>query len=356
MQNETQRQLRDVFGTFVTGVTVVTTRDGKGQPHGVTANSFSSVSLDPPMVLWSQSLKAMSYPAFQESDYFAVNILAEDQIDVSQRFAKSGADKFGGLPMDTSESGMPLIRGCAAFIECRKIATYPGGDHAVFLGQVDRFHRAPARPLAFGGGRYMVAHPHDLGAGSEDPADGKLDLLRAQRLIHHALPDLAERLQGIVGLGLWANEGATVVRWESGPDPAVRDLVSGHVVSPLGSATGLAFCAWLPRARWQSLVDREVARVGDPLQPDALSEERLEAIRKSGFARSTTHRNGLEVAALSAPLFDRAGRMVAALTLADRADRIPDDPAHPRGQQLREAAAALSRRIGWQDADPIKSS
>ncbi|HSV82461.1 MAG TPA: flavin reductase [Ramlibacter sp.] len=356
MNSDLQRELRDVFGTFVTGVTVVTTRDGKGQPHGVTANSFSSVSLDPPLVLWSQSLKALSYPAFQESDHFAVNILAEDQIDVSQRFARSGADKFGGLPMDTSENGVPLIRGCAAFIECRKIATYPGGDHAVFLGQVDRFRRMPARPLAFGGGRYMVAHPHDLGPGSDDPADGKLDLLRAQRLIHHALPDLANRLEGIVGLGLWANEGATVVRWEPGPNPAVRDLVSGHVVSPLGSATGLAFCAWLPRPRWQPLADRELARVGGSQQVNALSDERLDAIRKCGFARSTTRRGDLEVAALSAPVYDRAGRMVAALTLADQADRLPDDAAHARVRLLREEAAAISRRIGWQEADLVKGA
>src|SRR5687768_7013386 len=103
MQSDMQRQLRDVFGTFVTGVTVVTTCDGNGRPHGVTANSFSSVSMDPPLVLWSQSLKALSYPAFQESDYFAVNILSVDQIEVSHRFARSGEDKFGGLPVDTSE-------------------------------------------------------------------------------------------------------------------------------------------------------------------------------------------------------------------------------------------------------------
>ena len=226
----------------------------------------------------------------------------------------------------------------------------------MFLGQVDQFRRMPVRPLAFGGGRYMVAHPHDLGAGADDPSDSKLDLLRAQRLIHHALPDLADRLKGIVGLGLWANEGATVVRWEPGPDPAVRDLVSGHVVSPQASATGLAFCAWLPRTRWHPLVEREQARVDHSQPIDSVSEEQLEAIRREGVARSTVNRNGLEVAALSAPLFDRAGRMVAALTLADRADRMPDDPNHPRAQQLREEAAAISRRIGWQEPQLTKSA
>lgn len=89
MDATNQRKLRDVFGTFVTGVTVVTTRDTEGRQQGVTANSFSSVSLDPPLVLWSQALSARSFPAFRASEHFVVNILAEHQIDVSQRSSHS---------------------------------------------------------------------------------------------------------------------------------------------------------------------------------------------------------------------------------------------------------------------------
>ena len=88
-----KRELRNVLGAFTTGVTIVTTRDDAGQAHGLTANSFSSVSLDPPLVLWSQSKAASSFAAFQGSEHFAINILADDQIAVSNQFAKSGADK-----------------------------------------------------------------------------------------------------------------------------------------------------------------------------------------------------------------------------------------------------------------------
>ena len=91
------RELRQVLGTFVTDVTVITALDANGKPHGLTANSFSSVSLDPPLVLWSQSLAAPSHPVFREVERFVVNILSDDQVDVSRRFARGGDDKFAGF-------------------------------------------------------------------------------------------------------------------------------------------------------------------------------------------------------------------------------------------------------------------
>ena len=103
------RELRRTLGTFVTGVTVVTTIDEEGKFHGVTANSFSSVSLDPPLVLWSQAVKAQSHPVFFKTERFAVNILAEDQIDLSNRFAKSSPEKFAGLKVDIGLGGVPLL-------------------------------------------------------------------------------------------------------------------------------------------------------------------------------------------------------------------------------------------------------
>src|ERR1700757_4459310 len=99
------RDLRRVLGTFVTGVTVVTTIDDEGRFHGVTANSFSSVSLDPPLVLWSQAVKAHSHAAFFAAERFAVNILAEDQIELSKRFAKPSPAKFAGIDVDTGAGG-----------------------------------------------------------------------------------------------------------------------------------------------------------------------------------------------------------------------------------------------------------
>lgn len=151
------RQLRQVLGTFVTGVTVITTIDKTGKRYGLTANSFSSVSLDPPLILWSQSLSAPSYPVFLEADYFAVNILAHDQIAVSNRFASPAADKFAETECLAGIGGIPLIAGCCAYLECKKVSSYPGGDHSVFLGEVHRFEKKDRSPLVFGNGRYLIA-------------------------------------------------------------------------------------------------------------------------------------------------------------------------------------------------------
>ncbi|MCA6123171.1 flavin reductase family protein [Bradyrhizobium sp. WSM 1704] len=142
------------MGAFVTGVTVVTTRDPAGKPHGVTANSFSSVSLDPPLVLWSQAVTSKSHPAFCGSDHFAVHILAEDQIAISNHFARSRDDKFDDVLHTDGIGDIPLLAGCVARLECAKVAAYPGGDHIVFLGRVERISCSDRRPLAFHGGKY----------------------------------------------------------------------------------------------------------------------------------------------------------------------------------------------------------
>src|SRR5438067_1177325 len=130
------RDLRRVLGNFVTGVTVVTTIDEAGQFLGVTANSFSSVSLDPPLVLWSQAVKSHSHPAFFEAGRFAVNILAEDQIELSKRFAKSSPAKFAGIDIDLGVGGVPLLRDCSARLQCRVVSRVPGGDHTIYVGEV----------------------------------------------------------------------------------------------------------------------------------------------------------------------------------------------------------------------------
>lgn len=149
------KRLRATLGAFTTGVTVITTMDADGQRYGVTANSFSSVSLDPPLVLWSQATTSRSHPAFRDTDRFVVNILAADQIPVSERFAKSGDDKFAGIEVDVGLSGLPIIRGASAFLECRKVATWPGGDHVIYLGHVENLFRGERAPLAFRDGQYL---------------------------------------------------------------------------------------------------------------------------------------------------------------------------------------------------------
>lgn len=157
------RQLRNVLGRFFTGVTVVTTIDGNGKPWGVTANSFTSVSLDPPLILWNQALTATSYPVFSEQERFAINILAQSQVDLSQRFAKSGDDnKFEGVAVTAGLGDVPLIDDCCAVLECRKVATHAGGDHVVFIGQVERLRSNDESPLLFGDGQYMVAQALEM--------------------------------------------------------------------------------------------------------------------------------------------------------------------------------------------------
>jgi len=156
------KAFRRALGAFTTGVTVITTVDEYGRPYGVTANSFSSVSLDPPLILWSQALTSSSYEAFRDNERFVVNILAEHQIHVSNQFARSGGDKFQGIAVNEGLGGVPIIDDCSAYFECVKVAAHPGGDHVVYIGQVERIHRGANPPLAFGDGRYVVPTMHEM--------------------------------------------------------------------------------------------------------------------------------------------------------------------------------------------------
>ena len=148
---------RDALGSFATGVTIVTTRDAAGQDCGLTANSFNSVSLDPPMVLWSLARSSLSMDAFRDAEYFAVHILAADQEPLSNGFAKRGADKFAGLAPDRGAGDAPLLAGCAARFQCRTAYQYEGGDHVIFVGEVIAFDHDDRAPLLFHGGRYALA-------------------------------------------------------------------------------------------------------------------------------------------------------------------------------------------------------
>jgi 3-hydroxy-9,10-secoandrosta-1,3,5(10)-triene-9,17-dione monooxygenase reductase component len=151
------RQFRTALGSFATGVTIVTTRSAAGEDIGLTANSFNSVSLDPPMVLWSLARKSLSLPAFLESGYFAVHVLAVTQEDLSVTFATRGAEKFAGLNVTRGAGGIPLIPGCSALFQCKTAFNYEGGDHVIFVGEVQEFEHFNRAPLVFHSGRYAVA-------------------------------------------------------------------------------------------------------------------------------------------------------------------------------------------------------
>ncbi|HKY90875.1 MAG TPA: flavin reductase family protein [Nevskiaceae bacterium] len=153
-----KRALRTALGSFATGVTIVTARNADGDLVGVTANSFSSVSLDPPMVLWSLDNGAYSRPVFEAAGAFVVNILAADQIELSNRFArKGGFDKFEGVAFRSGVGGAPVLEGVAASFECRTAAIHDGGDHRIFLGHVQSFADHGLAPLLFHRGVYARA-------------------------------------------------------------------------------------------------------------------------------------------------------------------------------------------------------
>ncbi|WP_159069076.1 flavin reductase family protein [Burkholderia metallica] len=153
--------LRAAFGQFPTGVTVITTCAADGRKVGLTANSFSSLSLDPPLVLWSLRKVAPSRPDFVAATHFAINILAHDQIDLSRRFATPRTDKFDGVPLaDSAAGGVPCLDGASACFVCRNVGHYEGGDHLLFIGQIEQFDAFGKAPLVFHAGQYRAIADH----------------------------------------------------------------------------------------------------------------------------------------------------------------------------------------------------
>jgi flavin reductase (DIM6/NTAB) family NADH-FMN oxidoreductase RutF len=148
------RALRDALGMFATGVTIVTARPQGGAPIGLTVSSFNAVSLAPPLIVWSLQMDSHNLEAFRTCSHYAVNVLAEDQVVLSERFAAPVEDRFAGLDLRAGLGEAPLIPGCCAWFECRNEIRHPGGDHLLFIGLVERFARAPGRPLLYFGGRY----------------------------------------------------------------------------------------------------------------------------------------------------------------------------------------------------------
>lgn len=147
---------RRALSQFATGVTVVTTRSAQGEPTGITVNSFNSVSLDPPLVLWSLALQASTFDAFRHCERFLVNVLAADQLDLAKRFAAPGRDGFGPTRWRPTDSGLPRIDGCVAWFECANRSQHEEGDHVILVGRVESFESARGTPLIFHDGRYVT--------------------------------------------------------------------------------------------------------------------------------------------------------------------------------------------------------
>ena len=145
---------------FATGVTIVTARAPDGAVVGLTASSFNSVSLTPPLVLWSLAQAAASLPAFSKGSHYAINVLAADQKTLAERFALRGSDRWNGVEFSDGLGGAPLLHGAAATFECFNRSRYEEGDHVIFVGEVERCgFRRGASPLLFHGGRFYTEHP-----------------------------------------------------------------------------------------------------------------------------------------------------------------------------------------------------
>ena len=363
-------ELRRCLGSFVTGVTVITVLDADGKPIGMTANSFNSVSLDPPLIVWSLRTNASTFPVYSAAKRFIVNILAEDQVDISNRFAKSGADRFDGVAVTTGIDGVPKIDGCAAYFECSTEAVYPGGDHLLFLGRVERMAGSARKPLAFGAGKYLVVHPYDnstsMAVGASNVAS-----LNAVHLARPCLEELSRETDKTVGLGVWGNLGPTLIWWVEARQPLDVRLRCGMVLPLLGSATGKVFAAFLAPELTAPYLDAElaVAQRGSAVQADVASDVVSDDASEPGapfLTRSAvdahlatvrenrlgtignavmTHINERGVNAVSAPVFDASGDVVLALTMMGDADSFAhDDPAVAR---LSDAARRLSVRLGY---------
>ena len=147
-------ELRRVMGCFATGVTVITTRDQSGSPYGLTANAVTSLSLTPPLLLICVDRKAETYPHFFDSKIFVLNILADDQEEISRCFATSGGEKFAGISHHLGRLGTPILDGTLGHIECRIVETHGAGDHVIHLGEVEHAETHDGRPLLFFRGRY----------------------------------------------------------------------------------------------------------------------------------------------------------------------------------------------------------
>ncbi len=171
------RDLRDALSSFATGVTIVTGVDGKGDPVGMTVSSFNSVSMEPPLVLWSVTKTALSAPAFKDAKNFAVHVLASDQMDLSNRFAKSGQDKFEGLNIQFNDSGIPVLDGALTRFDCRMWATYEGGDHWIIVGEVESMVSQSGEGLVFCGGSYATASSIRGAAMTTDEDNGPIESL-----------------------------------------------------------------------------------------------------------------------------------------------------------------------------------
>lgn len=142
-------EMRNAMGKFLTGVTIVTITQADGTPYGLTVNSFNSVSLDPPLVLWSLDNRNNNLQAFRDANGFVVNVMAASQADLCGKFASQAPNRFDGVIWEKGVSGHPVLNGCLASFDCRHWTEYEGGDHSIFIGEVISIKQQEGTPAAY---------------------------------------------------------------------------------------------------------------------------------------------------------------------------------------------------------------
>lgn len=274
------RALRQSLGQFATGVAIVTAQ-GESQSVGVTVNSFSSVSLDPPLVQWSIAKSSQSNPVFMVASHFAVHVMTADQIDLASRFARSGPDKFAGLHSSVGLGGAPLLHDCAAVFECSAHARHDAGDHTILIGRVERYQHQDRPLLLFAKGRYGlgVEHPDlptQAGAKAQDGVEKPDMMIRLLRnaMLHYSSAFQRDREEA----GLTIDQGRVLLALERQPGIDIDEVARRCFLSFEEAEVTLRTLVRLGYAALRA--DKTAA-----LLPGGTA--RLEALRKRAFAFET---------------------------------------------------------------------
>lgn len=278
---DTLRAFRQSLGQFATGVAIVTAH-AKGQSVGVTVNSFSSVSLDPPLVLWSIAKTSQSYTIFSVAQHFVVHVLTADQMELASRFARSGPEKFTGIESAAGPGGAPLLDDCAAVFECATEVRHEAGDHTILVGRVQSYRHQDKPLLLFAKGRYGLgiehpdlptqseAKPEASGPGGSEKPEMMIGLLR-NAMLHYSSAFQRDREE----TGLTIDQGRVLLALERQPHIDIDTIARRCFLS--FEETQLTLRT-LVRLGYAALHPDETAIL---LPPGA---ERLEGLRKRAFA------------------------------------------------------------------------
>lgn len=226
------RQFRRALGNFACGVTIVTASDANGNKVGVTANSFNSVSLDPALILWSLDKRSSAWETFQQASHFAVNILASNQIELSNHFARPQEDKFAGIEHTTGLGGAPVFQGCAGNFQCSHYQHIDAGDHWLMIGRVEHFEDFSQPPLVYHQGSYAMVLPHPRGRKPEAAEQNESAALLHTRLgdnlfylmIQAVSASHPRFVQQHLKLGMRNSESRLLLVLDSAPNASEADL------------------------------------------------------------------------------------------------------------------------------------